>query len=70
MKKILIVAATTFEIQPFIDFLQKELTIRQNPIFANYAFEVLITGVGMVNTALKVSKALALKDFALMSPVR
>ena len=63
MKKILIVAATTFEIQPCIDCLQKEFTIRQNPIFANYAFEVLITGVGMVNTALKVSKALALKDF-------
>ncbi len=63
MKKILIVAATSFEIQPFLDFLQKEMAIRKNPIFANYAFDVLITGVGMVNTALKVSKTLALKEF-------
>jgi futalosine hydrolase len=63
MKKILVVAATAFEIQPFLDFLQKEMAVRKSPIFANYAFDVLITGVGMVNTALKVSKTLALKEF-------
>ena len=63
MKKILIVAATTFEIQIFIDFLRNELKVHKSPLFINYAFEVLITGIGMVNTALKVSKSLALKDF-------
>lgn len=63
MKKILIVAATVSEIQPFIDFLQKEMTVRKSLLFSNYAFDVLITGVGMVNTALKVSKSLALNDF-------
>ena len=63
MKKILVVAATTFEIQPFLDFLQKEMTVRKSPIFANYAFDVLITGVGMVNTAMKMTKTLMLKDF-------
>lgn len=63
MKKILIVAATVAEIQPFLDFLQKEMTVRKSPLFSNYAFDVLITGVGMVNTALKVSKSLVLNDF-------
>lgn len=63
MKKILIVAATAFEIQPFIDFLQKEIKVRKSPVFSNYAFDVLITGVGMVNTAMKVTKTLAMKDF-------
>lgn len=63
MKKILVVAATVNEIQPFIDFLQKEMTVRKSPLFSHYAFDVLITGVGMVNTALKVSKALAINEF-------
>ncbi len=63
MKKILIVAATVSEIQPFIDFLQKEMNVRKSPLFSNYAFDVLITGIGMVNTALKVSKALTLNNF-------
>ena len=65
MKKILVVAATVPEIQPFIDFLQKEMAVRKSPLFSNYAFDVIITGVGMVNTALKVSKTLALNEFDL-----
>ncbi len=63
MKKILVVAATVAEIQPFVDFLKQEMTVRKSTLFSNYAFDVLITGVGMVNTALKVSKSLALNDF-------
>ena len=63
MKKILVVAATVAEIQPFVNFLHQEMTVRKSPVFSNYAFDVLITGVGMVNTALKVSKSLALNDF-------
>ncbi len=67
MKKILVVAATVQEIQPFIDFLKNEMAVHKSPIFMHYAFDVVITGVGMVNTALKMSKALALTkfDFAL-----
>jgi futalosine hydrolase len=63
MKKILIVAATVHEIQPFIDFLKGELAVHKSPLFMHYAFDVVITGVGMVNTALKVGKALALTKF-------
>jgi futalosine hydrolase len=63
MKKILIVSATVPEIQPFIDFLKNELSVSKSPLFMHYAFDVLITGVGMVNTALKLSKTLALNKF-------
>ncbi|MBL7816953.1 MAG: futalosine hydrolase [Saprospiraceae bacterium] len=63
MKKILVVSATVFEIQPFLDFLKNEMAVRKSPLFAQYAFDILITGVGMVNTAMKVTKALAVDNF-------
>jgi futalosine hydrolase len=59
MKKVLIVAATQFEIQPFIHFLSTEMRQKQSIVFRNYEFDVLITGVGMVNTALKLTKRLS-----------
>jgi futalosine hydrolase len=65
MKKILIVAATTFEIQPFIDFLKKQIAIKKNPLFGanGYEIDVLITGVGMVNTAYLLGKRLTEKTY-------
>lgn len=69
MKKILIVAATPFEIQPFMEFLQLSAKIKYNPLFGQngYEFDVLITGVGIANTAFLTSKAVGKKpyDFAL-----
>jgi futalosine hydrolase len=69
MKKILIVAATPFEIQPFMEFLKQSAQIKYNPLFGQngYEFDVLITGVGIANTALKLGKTLSKKpyDFAL-----
>lgn len=51
---ILLVAATTFEIQPVTDFLQHN----QNTI-AGHTVEVLITGVGMVHTSFQLTRHLA-----------
>jgi futalosine hydrolase len=67
MKQILVVAATAFEIQPFLDFLKKELAIKKNPLFVDYEIDVLVTGVGIAHTALKLGKMLAEKsyDFAI-----
>jgi futalosine hydrolase len=59
MKKVLVVAATQFEIQPFIHFLSTEMRQKQSIVFRNYEFDVLITGVGMVNTALKLTKRMS-----------
>ena len=65
MKKILVVAATTFEIQPFLDFLKKALSEYKNPLFgmSGYDIDVLISGVGTTHTALKMGKSLALKQY-------
>ena len=43
MKKVLVVAATQFEIQPFIHFLSTEMRQKQSIVFRNYEFDVLIT---------------------------
>jgi futalosine hydrolase len=52
---ILIVAATQFEVQPLLDFLEINYSAlgMQNPVktFHNKQIQVLVTGVGMVNTA-------------------
>lgn len=52
---ILIVAATQFEVQPLLDFLEINYSAlgMQNPVktFHNKKIQVLVTGVGMVNTA-------------------
>ncbi len=73
MKKVLIVAATPFEIQPFIEFLKQSAQQKYNPLFGQngYEFDVLITGVGIANTALLMGKALCKKsyDFALNAGV-
>ena len=67
MKKILVVAATPFEIQPFIDFLKDETKQKSNPLFGQngYELDVLITGVGSVNTAFQLGKMLTLKRYDL-----
>jgi futalosine hydrolase len=59
MKKILIVAATQFEVQPFINFLQQAMLQKKHPIFSQYSYEIFVTGVGMVNTTLKLYKQLS-----------
>jgi futalosine hydrolase len=71
MKKVLVVAATSFEIQPFLNYLTAEMRQKQSVVFRNYEFDVLITGVGMVNTALKLTKRLMQNkyDFALNAGV-
>ena len=45
--KLLVTAATTLEIQPFIQFLEEY----KPALPANYHIEVLITGIGMMHTA-------------------
>lgn len=63
--KILLVAATRAEIEPFLthfsfsDVLPYEKTIR------NYQIKVLITGAGMVPTAFALGKALSVEHFEL-----
>lgn len=73
MKKILIVAATPFEIEPFIAFLKKSATLKYNSLFGQngYEFDVLITDVGIANTAFQLGKAFGQKsyDFALNAGV-
>ena len=52
---ILIVAATQFEVQPLLDILEIKYTHvglqHTEKVFDNKQIHVLITGVGMVNTA-------------------
>jgi futalosine hydrolase len=73
MKKILVIAATHFEIQPFINFLKEQAAQRYNPLFGQngYEIDVVVSGVGIASTALKMGKALASKryDFALNAGV-
>lgn len=65
MKKILIVAATQLEIQPFIDYLQTQAKQKNNPLFGQngYEFDVIVTGVGLVNTAFQLGKSLGQKQY-------
>ena len=53
MKRVLIVVATEREIFPFVQFLKEEKSKIRNSIFgeAGYAFDISVTGVGLVNTA-------------------
>lgn len=57
---ILIVAATHFEVQPLLDFLKINYTHvgmqHSEKVFDNKQIHVLITGVGMVNTAFMMGK--------------
>lgn len=67
MKKILVVAATPFEIEPFIDFLKQNAAQKSNPLFGQngYEIDVLITGVGIANTAYQMGKMLGQKSYHL-----
>lgn len=67
MKKVLIVAATTFEIQPFLDFLKHQSAQKYNPLFGQngYEIDVTVTGVGLANTAFEMGKALTKKSYDL-----
>ncbi len=65
MKKVLIVSATTFEIQPFLEFLKQSAAQKYNPLFGQngYEIDVIVTGVGIANTALEVGKTLTRKKY-------
>lgn len=67
--KLLIVAATSFEIEPFVNSLSFKKEIRPNLncySFKSLSLEVLITGIGMTATAFEMGKVLSSKyDFAL-----
>lgn len=67
MKKVLIVAATTFEVEPFLIFLKEQSAIKYNPLFGQngYEVDVIVTGIGIANTAIQVSKTLSKKLYDL-----
>lgn len=54
--KILIVAATTFELQPLLDFIE------QNRAQLQHEYEIGITGIGMMHTAFAMEKFLQQTD--------
>ena len=64
MKRTLVVAATKFEIQIFLDFLHKQKQIPHNQLFGQngYSFDILITGVGIANTSFELGRSLS-KNF-------
>ena len=65
MKRVLIVVATEREIIPFVQFLKEEKSKIRNSIFCEtgYAFDISVTGVGLVNTAYQMGKNLATKKY-------
>lgn len=67
--KLLIVAATSFEIEPLLDSLTFNKKIKDNLsvyFFENLQLDILITGVGMVATAFELGKIISQRyDFAL-----
>ncbi len=65
--KILLVSATSFEIAPFIDYLEKEFT---NKSFFEFqkgetSIYVLVTGVGAMNTSFALARMPKIADFDL-----
>ncbi len=58
--KILIISATTFEIQPTIDFFQ------ENKEKINVALDFVVTGIGLVATTFHLMKALQGADFQMV----
>ena len=65
MKKILIVAATELELQPFLTRLSADFT-RQEPFLysnENVFLQILITGVGAVATTFQLSRVLNSESF-------
>lgn len=67
MKRVLIVVATEREIFPFIQFLKEEKAKVRNSLFSEtgYAFDILVTGVGLVNTAFQLGRNLATRKYDL-----
>jgi futalosine hydrolase len=67
MKRILVVAATTFEIQPFLDFLKDAHRQKGNILFTQngYEIDVLVTGVGIANTSFQLGKTIPQKIYDL-----
>jgi futalosine hydrolase len=65
MKKILVLSATQMEIQPFLNFLQQQAKLKHNLLFGQngYEFDVVVSGVGMVNTAYQLGKSFAKKQY-------
>ena len=63
--KILLVAATKAEIEPFLTHFSFRDQLPYDKIFGNYQVKVLIGGVGMVATAFSVGKALSEHHFDL-----
>lgn len=63
--KILLVAATKAEIDPFLKHFSFRDQLPYDKSFGNYQIKVLITGVGMVATAYAVGKALSEHRFDL-----
>jgi futalosine hydrolase len=67
--KLLIVAATSFEIEPLLDSLTFNKKIKDNLrvyFFEKIQLDILITGVGMVATAFELGKIISQRyDFAL-----
>ena len=65
----LLVAATLFEIRPFLDklpLLEKQSEKLSRYHFKNSAIDVLITGVGMIPTAYLLGKQLAMQRYDLV----
>jgi futalosine hydrolase len=65
VKRVLIVVATEREIVPFVQFLKEEKAKIRNSLFGEngYAFDILVTGVGLVNTAFQLGKNLATRKY-------
>lgn len=66
MKKILIVSATQFEVQPFIEYLKKCVLLKNHPVFKRYEFDILIAGVGIAQTAMNLTRRLTLNEYNLV----
>ena len=66
--KILIVAATPFEIAPLSQHLEEQFIAHEVDTYTKgeLTIEILITGVGLVNTTYKLTKRLTLEDYNLI----
>jgi futalosine hydrolase len=65
-QKLLVVAATMFEIRPFADrllFVKKEDEQLSSYIYENTGVDILIPGIGMVATACHLSRCLTLNKY-------
>lgn len=65
MKKILLAAATRGEIEPFIGYLQSHYQALKGDVFhnKNYQIHILLTGVGMMQSAFALASELAKQTY-------